>query len=244
MSLNYVLIQARNPSDIAKPEEHASFAARIGVSTDSIRSFDIFKDEMTIDNIKDCDAILVGGSGEYSVLDNDKTIHRFIDFLGEICNADIPMFASCFGFQALTLALGGEIVNDSENAEVGTYTLTPTVYASEDPLFSHLPNPFLAQLGHQDQASILPNSVVNLASSERTIHQAFKVYEKNVYATQFHPELTNNDNRKRFQRYMHIYGRIFGELEAQRRLDSHLPSPEANLLLKKFHDNLVEIKSK
>ena len=241
MSIKYVLIQARDPSDIAKPEEHASFAERIGVSVSSIHSLDIFKDEMSIQRLSDYDAVLVGGSGEYSVLDKDKVIVDFINFLGEISNTDIPMFASCFGFQALTLAMGGEIINDGDNAEVGTYVLTPTSEAVDDELFSHLPNPFFAQLGHQDQASRLPATVTNLASSERTIHQAFKVNDKFIYATQFHPELTYIDNQKRFRRYMHIYGELFGKVEAQRILDSHSPTPEANQLLNNFHQKIIGI---
>ena len=232
--MRFILLQARNPNDLAKIEEQQSFAQRLNVDIGCIHSVDILQDELHLDLLLGSNALLVGGAGEYSVLDNDQRIKRFISFLGEVSNHQTPTFASCFGFQALVLALGGQIVKDVARAEVGTYLLKTTVHAQEDVLFSAFPNEFWAQLGHQDQASVLPESVIHLASSERTHYQAFKVKDSPIYATQFHPELTESDNRKRFARYMPIYGALFGEEEAQRRMDSHRPSIESNQLLLNF----------
>lgn len=55
-----------------------------------------------------------------------------------------------------------------------------------------------------------------------------------VWATQFHPELTGNDNRTRFERYFAMYSKAFGAAEARRTLDAFHPSPEANALLGAF----------
>jgi GMP synthase (glutamine-hydrolysing) len=235
----YVLIQARNEADIAKPEEHSSFAKRLGISLESLVQFNIFTEEMNVEHLLEYDGILVGGSGEYSVLDNHPIIKRFNNFVGELSTLGKPMFASCFGFQALALALGGNIIKDPDNAEVGSFDLVTTTSAKQDILFGKLPTNFIAQLGHQDQASILPSCAINMASSEKTPHQAFRIVDTDVFATQFHPELTNEDNRLRFQRYMHIYGKLFGEVKAQEILNSHKPSPESNNLLRDFHKLVV-----
>ena len=231
----YVLIQARNPDDVAKQEERTSFANQLGISIENIESFDIFSQDMDCGYLERFDAILVGGSGEYSVLDDTAIIHRFNDFIGECSALNKPMFASCFGFQALVLALGGEIVKAPSRAEVRTFQLTTLQTAKETTVFSGLPEYFYAQLGHQDQASKIPSSTVNVASSALTENQALYVKGYPVFATQFHPELTSDDNRLRFQRYMHVYGTLFGNEEAERILNSHKPSPEANHLLKVFH---------
>lgn len=241
MSVQYVLIQARNANDVAKPEEHASFANRLGVPLSSVTQFDIFTEEMTTSAMEEYDGILVGGSGEYSVLDKHPTIIRFNNFVGKLSTLNKPMFASCFGFQALALALGGTIIKAPERAEVGSFTLETTTEANDDILFKHLPSPFIAQLGHQDQASVLPSNAINMASSELTTNQAFRLQDTMVFATQFHPELTDQDNRLRFQRYMHIYGKLFGEAKAQAILDSHIPSPEANALLSNFHQLVLSL---
>jgi GMP synthase (glutamine-hydrolysing) len=239
VSMQFSLLQARNPNDIAKSEELHSFALRLGVDKNCIKTIDIFSKELSLDLLEDTSALLVGGAGEYSVLDDNPEVKRFINFLGEVCNTKIPVFASCFGFQAIVLALGGTIIKDVDNAEVGTYLLSKTTEATNDIVFSNLPKRFYAQLGHQDRAEVLPDCVTHLARSERAEYQAFKVTGKEIYATQFHPELTFKDNMKRFKRYMSIYGELFGEKMAKERMESHRPSEEANRLLNQFKMSII-----
>ena len=240
MSKTYLLLQARNPDDVVKEEEAQAFSDRLGVVRHQIRLCDILNDRLSVGMVQEHEAVFVGGSGEYSVLDNDPRIKRFVDFCGELSSGDTPVFASCFGFQAFILAMGGRIVKDVPNAEVGTYQLKRTTHAVDEAVFGGLPEQFYAQLGHQDRADSIPDSVVNMASSASAHYQAFKVTGKPIYATQFHPELTWTDNRKRFARYMTIYGELFGQEEAQKRMDSHRPSPEANQLLQRFKTNVLE----
>ena len=235
----FLLYQVRNHSDIVRPEEQQAFADQLQTTIDFVDTIDVLYEELTVARAQEYDGILVGGAGEYSVLDDDERIKRFINHLGELCNTDIPVFASCFGFQALVLALGGTVIKDVPHAEVGTYELHTTDAAEHDDVFSILPSSFLAQMGHQDRAESLPDGVTNFAYSANAPYQGFHVRGTNVYATQFHPELSFEENRKRFARYMKIYGALFGEEEAQRRMDSHRPSPESNLLLKRFYDVVV-----
>jgi len=47
------------------------------------------------------DAILIGGSGDYGVVDRHSFLEALFAFLGDVCEASFPMFASCFRFQAL-----------------------------------------------------------------------------------------------------------------------------------------------
>ena len=237
----YILLQARNDNDEMKIEELNSFANRLDVTTNQITPINIFKDELNLDLLQSHTALLVGGSGEYSVLDNNVHIKRFIDFLGEVTERSFPTFASCFGFQALTVALGGKVIKDIPNAEVGTYDLYKTEDANNDPVFGKLPQKFAAQLGHQDRASILPESVQCLAYSDKAPFQALKVIGRPVYATQFHPELSYLENKQRFARYMDIYGKLFGEDKARERMDSHRPSEESNQLLLSFRAYITEL---
>ena len=97
-----------------------------------------------------------------------------------------------------------------------------------------LPERFVAQQGHKDRATVLPTSVQNLASSQRCPHQALRVPGQPVWATQFHPELTWQDNRLRFERYFAMYSEAFGASQAQAMLDSFRPSEAANGLLRRF----------
>lgn len=230
----YLLIQARNPGDPAREDEHRCFAARLSLPESAITPVDLLRQRLHRGLLEGADAVLVGGAGQYSVLDDLPEVRAFIDFLADISQDGPPVFASCFGFQALVLGLGGEVIEDAEHAEVGSYPLQPTEAARADAVFGHLPAPFIAQLGHKDRAARLPEGVEHLASSERAPFQALRVTGRPVYATQFHPELTWEDNRNRFLRYMAEYGSLFGAEAAQRQLDSHRPGPEANDLLPRF----------
>lgn len=238
-SHRFLLFQARRPSDRVRGEERLAFAQRLQVDVQDVLQFDILTDDLDPAILQDVDALLVGGAGEFSVVDPVEPVRRFISFLSRVAEDGPPMFASCFGFQALVVGLGGEVVQDEPNAEVGTYRLERTQQGAADPLFSSLPGSFLAQLGHKDRATALPTGLDCLAKSERAPFQALRVQGRPVYATQFHPELTYLDNRLRFERYMDEYGRLFGKREAQRKLDAHEPSPEANTLLSLFAKRFV-----
>lgn len=228
------LLQARVPGDPVRVEERQSFADRLGVSVDDVLPYDLLTGETHIDEVvRGVDAVLVGGSGHYSIYDDEPWLHPFIDTLGALAAADFPTFASCFGFQALVVALGGEVVKDEANAEVGTFELALASDAAADPLFGSLPARFPAQLGHKDRAVRMPATVDILASSARCPYQALRA-SPNVYATQFHPELTGPENRLRFSRYFDEYAKAFGREEAQHLLDSFRPSPAADGLLAGF----------
>ncbi len=230
----FVLLQARNPGDPAREAEHIAFAARMGVAPETLTPVDILTTPLVPATLDGADGVLVGGAGQYSVLDDLPAIAEFCDFLADTASSGVPMFASCFGFQALVLGLGGEVICAEDRAEVGTYMLKTTASASEDPVFGALPDAFSAQLGHKDQASVLPSCLEHLASSDKTVYQAFRVRGQPTWATQFHPELTWRENQDRFRRYMPEYGKLFGEAAAQAQLDAHFPSPDANLLLARF----------
>jgi GMP synthase (glutamine-hydrolysing) len=237
--LRFLLLQARNPNDRVRDEERDAFALRLRVAPEQIRQVDILRDELDSSLAEQADAILVGGAGEYGVVDPTPAVQGMIDFLVDAVEADRAIFASCFGFQALVAGLGGEVIEDEDHAEVGTYRLSATPEAQRDPVFGALPTEFNAQLGHKDRALTMPDDVTVLAASELCPFQAMHIPNSRVYATQFHPELTWLDNRQRFERYMEQYGRLFGRAEAQRRLDSHKPGPEANTLLGRFVDHCL-----
>jgi GMP synthase (glutamine-hydrolysing) len=236
----FLLLQARNPGDPVRDEERHAFAQRLEIDDEQIVQADIFRDDISPARLTDVDALLVGGAGEYSVLDDVSGVRACITLLTHAAEHGFPTFGSCFGFQALVVGLGGEVIADEPNAEVGTYALRRSEDGALDPLFRHLPDHFLAQLGHKDRASRMPQGVLSLASSERAPHQALCIPGMPVYATQFHPELTWMDNRRRFERYMDHYGKLFGKEEAQRQLDAHEPSPEANTLLRRFREIFLD----
>ena len=187
----FLLLQARNEGDRVRGEERAQFAARLGVDVDQVVQLDLLSADLNPSVLNGYDALLVGGSGEYSVLDEHPGIHRAKDLLNEVAVQGFPTFASCFGFQLMVEGMGGEVIHDEDHAEVGTFELELTPDGADDPLFCDLPERFNAQLGHKDRAGRMPDGVVTLARSALCPHQALRVGDTKVYAAQFHPELTS-----------------------------------------------------
>ncbi len=187
--------------------EQTCFANALNVPLSTISIHDLLSGAPSMATVEAHDAVLIGGSGDYSVLGNHEFLPPFFDFLADVVIGEkLPTFASCFGFQALVLAGGGEVVHDEERSEVGTYTLTVTEVGQADPLFQELAPSFKAQLGHKDHAARLPAGMTNLASSELAPYQALRVDGLPIVATQFHPELTREANTERYLRYWEAYG--------------------------------------
>jgi len=233
--LRFLLLQIRDPGDPVIEQERASFADKAGLEIGQILLHNLLDGPPTRAEVKACDALLVGGSGDYYVskghLPNFAELMRFFV---EVADRGYPTFASCFGFQLMVQALGGHIVHDVANTELGTLELSLTEAGRQDPLLGTLPPTFNAQLGHKDRADRLPPGFENLASSPRCRFQAFRVPGQPIWATQFHPELDGHTNKGRYLRYLESYAEHLSAGEREQALENYRDSPETGDLLKHF----------
>ncbi len=235
MSIKILLLQARQQHDVALHEERASFAKLAGLAVEKVVPYDLLSATPPLAEIKQYDALMVGGSGDYYVSKGNLPGYTAVlDLLAAVVDAGHPTFASCFGFQLMVEALGGKIIYDPDAMEVGTYELTLTPEAQADELFCELPAAFMAQLGHKDRAKTMPPAVINLASSARAPFQALRVPGKPIWATQFHPELTRATNLGRFKIYLDGYAATMQPELIEETLSRFEESPEANNLLASF----------
>ncbi len=230
-----LLLQARDSGDPAKPEEVRSFAHHSGVETSQIVSWDLLTGPPSLAEVRRHQVMMVGGAGDYYV--SKRNLPHFdalMDCLREVVAAGLPTFASCFGFQCLVEALGGDIVHDVENTEVGTYEVTLTDVGQQDELFGDLPGTFSAQLGRKDRAATAWEGIHSLASSQRCPVQALRIPGKPIWASQFHPELDRATNLGRFECYLEGYASVMSPAELEATLKSFRDSHEANGLLRRF----------
>lgn len=235
----FLLLQARVPGDPMAEHERGCFAAALGRPTSSVRCWSLLDGVPDPDALEAADLLLVGGSGDFSVLDDAPFLKAFIDFLGDVILARrLPTFASCFGFQGMVLAAGGEVVHDVENTEVGTYPICLTDEGREDDLLAPLAPRFNAQLGHKDRAHRLPDCFTHLAYSEQAPYQALRLPDSQVFATQFHPELTREDNTMRYVRYQEAYGG-WADPETDPVLLRMADSPGSTALLARWVDQVM-----
>jgi GMP synthase (glutamine-hydrolysing) len=98
-----------------------------------------------------------------------------------------PVLGICLGSQLMAEALGGKVAKD-KSKEIGWYLTRLSACASKDPIFSALPQEFMAFHWHGDVFT-LPPGAEPLASSELTPLQAFR-YGRGAYAILFHLEVT------------------------------------------------------
>lgn len=237
MDLRILLLQARTAGDPILTHEFECFARAAGVAVDAFTCLNMVETTPDPSMLDGHDLVMVGGSGDYSVVKGGFDWHEsLLAMMRAIVEAKIPMFASCFGFQSLVQALGGELVSDPDLAEIGTMEITLTEAGKQDALFGELPGMFHAQLGHNDSALVLPDDLILLAGSRRCPHQAVRHKSAPIVATQFHPELTDRDNITRYMRYLTAYKA--DELTREEAIalaeSMHRPSPHANALVRQF----------
>jgi GMP synthase (glutamine-hydrolysing) len=235
-TLRYLLLQTRNSGDPMATQEVCCFSRALDCPISAIDVFDLLSAAPTIEKLQSADMILLGGSGHYSAAGSGEWLKRALDSMREIHRIAKPTFASCWGFQAMARAMGGQCINDLPKSEVGTIELTLTEAGRADPIFAQMPPTFAAQAGHEDHVVALPPDAELLASSTRVTEQAFRFIDRPIYCTQFHPELDRNAMLERVIAYPEYVARIarvtFDEFIASLR-----ESPEANSLLRRFVAN-------
>jgi len=137
--------------------------------------------------------ILGGGPFNMSDPDEDKSLvqHRveaeLHDLAERVVAADVPFLGACYGIGVLGTRRGG-LVDQTYAEPIGALPVRLTAAGLQDPLFGELPDVFDAYLGHKEAVSRLPEGAVLLASTDTCPVHAFRL-GRNVYATQFHPEL-------------------------------------------------------
>jgi len=199
-----LLVSLRDPHDAMAAHERRCFADNARIPLEHLDVHFMVHGPLE-PGFSRYDAVFFGGSGAYSVLDDIQWIRAGMEALQRVVDARVPAWASCFGFQGLAVALGGEVRRDDDATEMGSTLLHLTPEGARDPLMRSLPASFWAQEGHHDRVTVLPEGVVRLAYGDVCPEQAFKVDGAPFWASQFHPELTIQATVDRFHHYREHY---------------------------------------
>ncbi len=237
-SPRYLLLQGRLLEDPMRLQEIDCFAHALGCDETDLTALDLLRDRPSLDQVATFDLVLIGGSGEYSIAGEEDWVEYVLEMMHELSDRRIPTFGSCWGFQIIARALGGTVVTDPLRAELGTLPLTLTEEARRDPVFGDCGTPLLAQLGHQDIVTSLPEGAVLLASSEQVEIEAFCFTDRPIYCTQFHPELRRNDFLERCRTYPHYVETIAG-VPVDEFIETLRDTPDAHQLIRRFVDHVL-----
>lgn len=236
--LNILLLQIREDAGV-RAEEAESFCRFAQIEGHQLKVHNVFDQPYFDATILDgFDALFIGGASEASVLEPAK--YPFLSSSFNLINAclerSFPVFASCFGFQLAVIAMGGKILKDAVNFEMGTLPISLTELASTDPVFKKTPNPFHAVSVHQESAHELPENCESLAFTQMCQH-SFRVKHKPFWAFQFHPELDRSTLAERLGVYQAKYTDDSNHFESV--IQGLTETPESNRLVRNFIDYLT-----
>jgi len=197
----FLLLQVRNHDDPMREHEIGCFSRSFRCDRDRIHIFDLLSGVPSQAALDEADIVLLGGSGDYSVARGGPWLPAALEAMRQLHETSKPTFASCWGFQAMARAMGGEVVTDRTRAEVGTRWLELTPEGKKDPVFGPLGDRFQVQIGHEDIVTRLPEGATLLASSATVENEAFCFEDRPIYCTQFHPELDRDGIVTRIAQY-------------------------------------------
>ncbi len=189
----FVLLATR-AEDLPADEEYALFLRYTGLSPDRLLRVRLERDRMPPLDLDEVSGILVGGSpfNASDPLEKKSAVQRRVEaemaeLVAEVVARDTPFLGACYGVGTLGTHLGAPI--DATFAEpISVVDIRLTAAGRADALTADLPEGFTAFVGHKEAISALPPQAELLASSPTCPVQMFRL-GRNVYATQFHPEL-------------------------------------------------------
>ncbi len=135
--------------------------------------------------LRDVDAVVLGGGPQS--LCNEEDRNSLSGLAETIVKTDRPVLGICLSHHLIAYAFKG-VVGKADKPEYGEVEIS---VIDEDVLFDGLPKKFIVWESHSDEVKVRPNVLVNLASSENCMYQAFKHRSKDVFSVQFHPEVSH-----------------------------------------------------
>ncbi|GAB3606718.1 glutamine amidotransferase [Conyzicola nivalis] len=189
------LLLATRDDDEAADDEYRGFLEAGGLDPDELDRVRLEAAPMPAIDLDDYSGVIVGGS-PFNASDapaaktavQSRVERELGTLIDEIIERDFPFFGACYGIGLLTSHLGG-VVDDSYPETAGPTRVALTADGETDQLFGRLDRDFDAFVGHKEACAVLPDGAVLLARGDRCPVQAFRIGH-NVYATQFHPELS------------------------------------------------------
>lgn len=189
----FLLISTRG-EDTEAADEHAAYCRLTGLLPEDLEWRRIERVPLGHVDFGQYSGIILAGSPftvsapEHLKTPDELRVERELAaLLDDVVAADFPFLGVCYGIGTIGTHQGAVLDRTfAETSQAAQIELTEAGKA--DPLTDQLPDEFHAFVGHKEALSDIPASITVLARSAGCPVQAFRV-GRNVYATQFHPEL-------------------------------------------------------
>ena len=216
----FLLLQSRS-EDEASDDEYQAFLKFGGLKPAELTRLRLdmgMRPQIALDDY--AGVLMGGGAANFAYDDAQKSPEQrefeayILPLVQRIVATDTPFLGACLGVGALVTALGGRTSFDYSEA-VGSVDIRLTPEAKNDQLLAGMPAEFRGFVGHKEGVVEPPSRCVVLARSSTCV-QMLRV-GRNVYATQFHPELDAAGLALRINIYKHAG--YFAPSEAQALID-------------------------
>ncbi|UOR03184.1 glutamine amidotransferase [Leucobacter allii] len=203
--LPFLLITTRG-EDLEAADEHAAYCRLTGLLPEELHWRRIDRAPLGAVDFDAYSGIILAGSpftvsepAERKSATELRVERELAALLDEVVRRDYPFLGVCYGIGTIGAHQGARVDRTyGETSQAVSISLTEA--GAVDPLLHELPARFEAFVGHKEAISEVPDSITVLASSPSCPVQAFRV-GRNVYATQFHPELDTASFASRVRAY-------------------------------------------
>ncbi|MET7074994.1 gamma-glutamyl-gamma-aminobutyrate hydrolase family protein [Trueperella pyogenes] len=205
----FAFLAARPSHAVDIRRDEYNVIKRDGNLTDAELVYFSLEDRPTIDPSAFAGIIVSGSQYGFRTGPVDKSVEQIateevlFEVMETVLAHDLPFLGLCYGHQAIALALGTRL-NADYAEELSAVSITVTDEGAADPIFSQLPPTFSAIVAHSDAIDVVPRNTVVLATSDQCPVQAIRV-GRNVYGTQFHPEIDSIGVELRLNYYGGVY---------------------------------------
>ncbi len=167
-----------------------------------VRRLNVFSEildgETPADNLKDYKGIILSG-GPQSVYDKES-----VKCDAGILELGIPLWGICYGHQLLAHIQGAEVKHAPESKEYG---LTEMTVKNKKGIFANLEDKETVWMSHGDTVTELPAGYEVIGSTKNGEWAALANFEKNLYGSQFHFEVTHTvHGMKMLDNFLNICG--------------------------------------
>ncbi|MEP6666880.1 MAG: glutamine-hydrolyzing GMP synthase [Nocardioidaceae bacterium] len=107
-----------------------------------------------------------------------------------IFETEVPVFGICYGFQAMAVALGGEV----RRTGVSEFGRTSVDITAEGTLLADLASGDRVWMSHGDAVAVAPAGFSTLAATEGATVAAFESVERRYAGVQWHPEVLHTEH--------------------------------------------------
>ncbi|WP_281950452.1 glutamine-hydrolyzing GMP synthase [Nitrosophilus kaiyonis] len=111
----------------------------------------------------------------------------------KIYELGLPILGICYGMQLITVDFNGDVVRADHHEYGKARLIFDEIHGGFSPLFKDTKDGQIVWMSHADKVERLPYGFKRIAHTNNSSYAAIANEEKNIYALQFHPEVSHSE---------------------------------------------------